>query len=105
MNVSPTRLPKVLGDLAAREHISDAVVAAKRARRETAIGRGTTSLAHAAVDMAARRVGWLEGKRILLLGAGEVGESMALAVAGIQGAQVFVANRTWDRAVALAARI
>jgi glutamyl-tRNA reductase len=82
-----------------------AVVAGKRARTETAIGRGTTSLAHAAVDMAARRVGSLEGKRILLLGAGEVGESMALAVAGIQGAQVFVANRTWDRAVALAARI
>jgi glutamyl-tRNA reductase len=82
-----------------------AVVAGKRARTETAIGRGTTSLAHAAVDMAARRVGSLKGTRILLLGAGEVGESMALAVAGIQGAQVFVANRTWDRAVALAARI
>ena len=82
-----------------------AVVAGKRVRTETAIGRGTTSLAHAAVDMAAGRLGSLEGTRILLLGAGEVGESMALAVAGIQGAQVFVANRTWDRAVALAARI
>jgi glutamyl-tRNA reductase len=82
-----------------------AVVVGKRARTETAIARGTTSLAHAAVDMAARRVGSLEGKRILLLGAGDVGESMALAVAGIAGAQVFVANRTWDRAVALASRI
>ena len=82
-----------------------AIVAGKRARTETAIGRGTTSLAHAAVDMAARRVGSLEGKRILLLGAGDVGESMAVAVAGIAGAQVLVANRTWDRAVALASRI
>src|SRR5207248_4443655 len=82
-----------------------AVVTGKRARTETAIGRGTTSLAHAAVDMAARRLGSLAGKRILLLGAGDVGESMAVAVAGIEGAQVFVANRTWDRAVALAARV
>jgi glutamyl-tRNA reductase len=82
-----------------------AVVAGKRARTETAIARGTTSLSHAAVDMAARRVGSLEGKRILLVGAGDVGESMAVAVAGIAGAQVSVANRTWDRAVALASRV
>jgi len=82
-----------------------ALVAGKRARTETAIARGSTSLAHAAVDMAARRVGSLEGKQILLLGAGDVGESMAVAVAGIAGAQVFVANRTWDRAVALASRV
>ncbi|MBV8304204.1 MAG: glutamyl-tRNA reductase [Acidimicrobiia bacterium] len=82
-----------------------AVVTGKRARTETAIARGSTSLAHAAVDMAARRLGTLHGKRILLLGAGDVGESMAHAVAGIAGAQVFIANRTWDRAVALASRI
>jgi glutamyl-tRNA reductase len=82
-----------------------ALIAGKRARTETAIARGTTSLAHAAVDMAARRLGSLEGKRILLLGAGDVGESMAVAVAGIAGAEVFVANRTWDRAVALASRV
>ena len=89
-----------LGDL-----FRHAVVAGKRARTETAIARGSTSLAHAAVDMAARRVGTLSGKNILLLGAGDVGESMAVAVAGIAGAQVFVANRTWDRAVALASRV
>jgi glutamyl-tRNA reductase len=55
--------------------------------------------------MAARHAGSLQGKRILLLGAGEVGESMALAVSGIDGADVVVANRTWDRALALAARV
>jgi glutamyl-tRNA reductase len=82
-----------------------AIVAGKRARSETAIARGTTSLAHAAVAMAGRHAGSLQGKRILLLGAGEVGESMALAVAGIDGADVVVANRTWDRALALAARV
>jgi glutamyl-tRNA reductase len=82
-----------------------AVVSGKRARSETAIGRGSTSLAHAAVAMAARRLGSLEGRRILVLGAGDVGESMALAVAGIEAAEVLVANRTWDRAVALASRV
>jgi glutamyl-tRNA reductase len=82
-----------------------AIVAGKRARTETAIGRGSTSLAHAAVAMATRRIGSLDGRRILLLGAGEVGETMALAVAGINGAEILVANRTWDRALALAARV
>jgi glutamyl-tRNA reductase len=55
--------------------------------------------------MAANHVGSLSGKRILLLGAGEVGESMAVAVGGIDGADILVANRTWDRAVALASRV
>jgi len=82
-----------------------AIVAGKRARTETAIARGSTSLAHAAVAMAASHVGSLAGKRILLLGAGEVGESMAVAVGGIDGADILVANRTWDRAVALASRV
>jgi len=82
-----------------------ALVAGKRARSETAIARGTTSLAHAAVAMAGRHLGSLSGRRILLLGAGEVGESMAVAVAGIDDAEVLVANRTWDRAVALASRV
>src|SRR5437764_1724226 len=82
-----------------------AIVAGKRARTERAIARGTTSLAHAAVTMAARRLGSLEGRRILVLGAGEVGEGMAVALAGAGGAEILVANRTWDRAVALAARV
>ena len=82
-----------------------AVVAGKRARTETAISRGTTSLAHAAVTMAARRLGSLEGRHILLLGAGDVGEGMAMALAAVGGAEILVANRTWDRAVALAARV
>jgi glutamyl-tRNA reductase len=82
-----------------------AVVTGKRARTETAIGRGTTSLAHAAVAMADRRLGSLDGRRILVLGAGEVGESMAVALANAGTAEILVANRTWDRAVALAARI
>jgi glutamyl-tRNA reductase len=77
----------------------------KRARSETGIGRHVTSLSQAAVSMASERLGGLDGARILLLGAGDMGESMAVALAGAGASEVLVANRTWDRAVALAARV
>jgi glutamyl-tRNA reductase len=78
----------------------------KRARSETAIGRGTTSVSQAAVQMAAQRLGTLEGRRILVLGAGDMGEGMALALAATPGlADVMVANRSWAGAVALANRV
>jgi len=83
-----------------------AVAVGKRARSETAIARGTTSLSQAAVAMAAERLGTLEGRRILVLGAGDMGEGMAQALAASPGlAGVAVANRSWTRAAALAARI
>jgi len=84
-----------------------AVEVGKRARSETAISRGTTSLSQAALALAADRLGGtLAGRSILVLGAGEMGEGMAVALAGSAGvAEVLVANRTWSRAVALARRV
>ncbi|MGH9157733.1 MAG: glutamyl-tRNA reductase [Acidimicrobiales bacterium] len=83
-----------------------AVATGRRARTETAIGRGTTSVSQAAVEMAASRLGGLEGRQILVLGAGDMGEAMAVALAGAPGVgRVLVANRTWARAVSLAARV
>src|SRR4051812_45641482 len=83
-----------------------AVEVGKRARSETAIARGTTSLSQAAVAMASERLGGLDGRRILVLGAGDMGEGMAQALAGSKGvAEVLVANRNYARAAALAARI
>ena len=82
-----------------------AIEVGKRARSETAIARGTTSLSQAAVAMAADRLGTLEGSTILVLGAGEMGEGMAQALAGVPGVgEVLVANRTWTKAAALAKR-
>ncbi len=74
----------------------------KRARTETGISRNIASVSTAAVAMAAERLGSLAGKRILVLGAGEMGEGMvrALATAGVD--DVRIANRTWERAVELA---
>ena len=77
----------------------------KRARSETGIARSTTSLSHAAVAMAAERLGGLAGRTILVLGAGDVGESMAVALAGSGVDGILVANRTWSKAVELAARV
>ncbi len=85
----------------------------KRARTETAISRGVTSLSQAAVAMASDRLGTLSGKRIVVVGAGEMSEGMALTVAGPDGpgkargcdANLVVANRTWERAEALAERV
>jgi glutamyl-tRNA reductase len=78
----------------------------KRVRSETAIARGTTSLSQAAVALAAEELGTLSGLTTLVIGAGEMGEAMAQALAGAldQDGQLLVANRTWSRATELAAR-
>ena len=84
-----------------------AVEVGKRARAETTISRGTTSLSYAAVEMASAALGGLEGKQALVVGLGEVGEAVARAFAGAPGAlSVMMANRTGKRAeeVALALR-
>lgn len=82
-----------------------AIETGKRARTETAIARGTASVSHAAVEMASDRLGSLEGRRVLILGAGEMAEGMAGALQRAGVDQVLVANRTWRKARALADRI
>ncbi|GAC1591843.1 MAG: glutamyl-tRNA reductase [Acidimicrobiales bacterium] len=78
----------------------------KRVRSETAIARGTTSVSAAAVALAADHLeGSLRERRILVLGAGDMGEGMAVALAGAGVAEIQVANRTRARAQALADRI
>ncbi|MDE3206991.1 MAG: glutamyl-tRNA reductase [Acidobacteriota bacterium] len=77
----------------------------KRVRSETAISRGTTSLSQAAVALARAELGSLTGRTILVIGAGEMGEAMAQALAGNLGdGRLLVANRTASRAEELAAR-
>jgi len=82
-----------------------ALEAGKRARTDTAIARHTTSVAAAAVSMAAERLGDLSGSRVLVLGAGEMGEAMTLGLAKAGAADLALANRTWERAVALAEKV
>ncbi|MEQ1786709.1 MAG: glutamyl-tRNA reductase [Acidimicrobiales bacterium] len=81
-----------------------ALEAGKRARTDTGIARNITSVSQAAVAMAADRLGGLQDRRGLVLGAGEMGEAMALGLAKA-GTRLTIANRTWDTAVALAERV
>jgi len=74
----------------------------KRARTETGISRHIASVSTAAVAMAAERLGSLAGRRILVLGAGEMGEGMVRSLVAAGVADVRIANRTWERAVELA---
>jgi glutamyl-tRNA reductase len=82
-----------------------AVEVGKRVRTDTGISRNITSVAHSAVAMARDRLGPLTGSRILVLGAGDMGERMISALVEDGAAEVFVANRTWDRSVDLAERV
>ena len=54
-----------------------AIEAGKRARTETGIARGTASVSHAAVEMITDVIGDLKGKRVLVVGAGAMGEGVA----------------------------
>src|SRR3954447_11922005 len=78
----------------------------KRARSETAIARGITSLSQAAVAMAGDRLGGLVGRAVVVLGAGEMGAGLVdeVAEASVSGTCVTVANRTRPRAERLAER-
>lgn len=78
----------------------------KRARTETSVARGLTSLSQAAVTMVEQRLGSLDGRHVVVLGAGEMGEGMAADVASIgAGAELVVASRTGERARRLAERV
>jgi glutamyl-tRNA reductase len=81
-----------------------AIEAGKRARTDTAIARNITSVSQAAVALASQRLEGLKGRRVLVLGAGEMGEAMVLGLAKAGVADIAVANRTWERAVELAER-
>ena len=66
----------------------------KRARSETAIGRGTASISHAAVELAADRLGSLAGRRVLVVGAGDMGAGVATSLRKAGATDITVANRT-----------
>jgi glutamyl-tRNA reductase len=75
---------------------------AKRIRTETGIGEHAISVPFAAVELARKIFGDLSGLQILLLGAGEMGELTAQHLQGSGLRKIFVANRAYDRASALA---
>jgi glutamyl-tRNA reductase len=76
--------------------------AAKHVRTHTAITEGHVSVANVAVDLALNIFGDLASTRILLLGAGEIGEKTARAFQSRGAAALTVASRRFERAMELA---
>jgi len=79
-----------------------AMTVGRRVRNETGINKGAVSIGSAAVELAVNLLGSLEDKKILVMGAGEIGTLVAKALARRCLSPIFIANRTHDRAVKLA---
>ncbi|HEY0786032.1 MAG TPA: glutamyl-tRNA reductase [Acidobacteriaceae bacterium] len=82
--------------------LQSAFSAAKKVRAETRIGSSSVSIASVAVDLARKIFGSLEGRRVLLVGAGKMGELAARHLLGQGAGSILVTNRTEERAVSLA---
>lgn len=76
--------------------------AAKHVRTHTAITEGQVSIANVAVDLAQTIFGDLAATRILLLGAGDIGEKTAKAFQSRGAGTLTVASRRLERAMELA---
>jgi len=74
----------------------------RRVRKETGINKGAVSIGSAAVELAESLLGKLDQKKILVMGAGEIGTLVAKALARRCLKPIFIANRTYARAVKLA---
>jgi glutamyl-tRNA reductase len=82
--------------------LQGAFSAAKKVRTETQIGSSSVSIASVAVDLARKIFGSLEGKRVLLVGAGKMSELAARHLMQQGAGSLLISNRTHERAVRLA---
>ena len=74
----------------------------KQIRNSTAIGEGSVSVSHAAVELARKQFGDLKGHSVLLVGAGKAGELCARKLTNYGVEKLLIANRTPGRAETLA---
>jgi glutamyl-tRNA reductase len=82
-----------------------AVESGKRVRTETGIGRHPVSIPSAAVSVAAEHLGTFEGAKVLVIGAGQMATGLASTLRSRGVEQVWIANRTLERAEQAAERI
>ncbi|HUA21114.1 MAG TPA: glutamyl-tRNA reductase [Bryobacteraceae bacterium] len=109
--------PQILGQLKsayslAKEHgavsgfldvlLTRAFNVAKRVRSETDIGENAVSVSYAAVELARDIFGSLRDKKVLIVGAGKMSELAARHLKRSGANQIFVTNRTPERAVEMA---
>jgi len=75
---------------------------AKRIRTETGIGDNAVSVSYAAIELGKKIFGTLEGKKVLLIGAGEMAELAVEHLIRNRARSIVVANRTFETGVELA---
>jgi glutamyl-tRNA reductase len=81
---------------------TQAFTVAKKVRTETEIARHAVSVSFAAVELAKKIFAGLDGKAVLLVGAGKMSELAARHLIEQGAFPLYVANRTWARAQELA---
>ncbi len=82
--------------------VTRAFAVAKKVRTETAVGSSAVSVASVAVDLAKKIFGSLNGKTVMLVGAGKMCELAARHLLAHGAGSIFVYNRTYERAQKLA---
>ena len=82
-----------------------AFATAKRVRTETEIAKGAGSVSQVAVELVEKIFGDLKGRAVLLVGAGKMGALSAKALRDLGADRLLVANRSPERAAALAAEV
>jgi glutamyl-tRNA reductase len=82
--------------------LTRAFAVAKKVRSETAVASSSVSVASVAVELAQKIFGELNGKAVYLVGAGKMCELAARHLLAHGAGKIYVANRTFERAVALA---
>ncbi|MCX9010979.1 MAG: glutamyl-tRNA reductase [Candidatus Methanoperedens sp.] len=82
-----------------------AIQVGKRIRNETGINKGSVSIGSAAVELAENELESLDGKTVMVIGAGEMGTLVAKALANKNIKVIYVANRTFDKAETLACEL
>ena len=79
-----------------------ALYTGKRVRTETDLNSGAISVGSAAVQLAEKRLGGLEGKTVTIIGAGDMATVIARYLKGKGPNAIFVSNRTFEHARVLA---
>jgi len=82
--------------------VSRAFSVAKRVRTETGIGQMAVSVSYAAVELARKIFGSLNGRSVLLVGSGKMSELAARHLRQSGAKNILVTNRTWTRAQEMA---
>lgn len=82
-----------------------ALTVSKRVRNSTAIGDAAVSVPYAAVELARQIYGNLQGRKVLILGAGKMSELSARYLVANGASTVLITNRTYEHAVDLAEKL